>query len=377
VVTATHESQGCNLGLFQCLKPVKTIYGWYGKPENVQAWFREGEHGNDAGVIETYLDWLDRVFGRGKFVLPVYAGFTYLNDLQNVPKEEVPDKNSSRSFGLGVAPPMVKNTRFPSIWKAQTSDHFQAKFMTEAVYKKSEVREIILGPYREIGDYLWGNVYYPKKDSATQKYPLEVYLHGFSYNTGYRKEADGMIRSLTSKGFAVLCFDQIGFGTRQEEAARFYQRFPAWSLLGKMAHDAETALETALHLENIDSSQIHILGNGLGALVALQAFEASKKPKSLLLFDPLLQFLGEDENTQFGYWLHKESGLIRSASLQRQNLGDLSSRSLCPVRWIQPTWPGINKADHPLAKDIQWIPDPAFYSETTIEAISNYFKNKP
>ena len=34
--------------------------------------------------------------------------------------------------------------------------------------------------------------------------------------------------------YKIFAFDQIGFGTRVLDARRFYERYPRWSLMGKM-----------------------------------------------------------------------------------------------------------------------------------------------
>jgi len=70
---------------------------------------------------------------------------------------------------------------------------------------------------------------------------------------------------MARQGYAVFCFDPIGMGRRVEEAEYFYQRYPNWSLLGKMLRDALSALEALIRLPFIDLSQIYAVGYGLGA----------------------------------------------------------------------------------------------------------------
>ena len=64
-------------------------------------------------------------------------------------------------------------------------------------------------------------------------------------------------------------FDQIGFGTRVRDARYFYQRYPKWSLLGKMVADTRAAVDAAAALEAVDPSRIYLVGYALGAKVGL------------------------------------------------------------------------------------------------------------
>ena len=91
------------------------------------------------------------------------------------------------------------------------------------------------------GDDLIGDLYMPAK--ATGKVPVVIWLHPFSYPTGYSRYAKQTIADLSAKGYAVFAFDQIGFGTRLHQAVRFYDRYPNWSLLGKMVTDTRAAID--------------------------------------------------------------------------------------------------------------------------------------
>ena len=87
--------------------------------------------------------------------------------------------------------------------------------------------------------------------------PVVIWLHPLSYCTGYSRIARPRVAaSLTKRGFAVLAFDQIGFGARVLDAARFYERYPAWSLMGKMVADTRAALDSvgARYIDPIGST---------------------------------------------------------------------------------------------------------------------------
>jgi pimeloyl-ACP methyl ester carboxylesterase len=105
--------------------------------------------------------------------------------------------------------------------------------------------------------------------TASGKLPLVIWLHPFSYSTGYSRYAKAPFEELIRRGYAVLAFDQIGFGTRVEHAKEFYNRYPNWSLLGKMVADTRAAITAACALETVDPSAIYLLGYALGGKVAL------------------------------------------------------------------------------------------------------------
>jgi pimeloyl-ACP methyl ester carboxylesterase len=110
------------------------------------------------------------------------------------------------------------------------------------------------------------------------KLPLVIWLHPFSYSTGYSRYAKAPFEELTRRGYGVLAFDQIGFGTRGEHAKDFYRRYPKWSLLGKMVADTKAAITAASELDVIDASKIYLLGYSLGGKVALWTAAFDPRP---------------------------------------------------------------------------------------------------
>jgi hypothetical protein len=136
------------------------------------------------------------------------------------------------------------------------------------------VKKMPIGPYSALGDDLWGNIYFPAgsivKDSVSGKLPLVIYLHKHSYATGYHREGASIIRHFTEQGFAVLALDMMGFGTRIEEALHFYDRYPHWSVMGKMVADTRCVINDVYNrMPFIDSTKIYLAGYSLGGTVAL------------------------------------------------------------------------------------------------------------
>ena len=72
---------------------------------------------------------------------------------------------------------------------------------------------------------LAGDLYYPKDTPAGKKLPTVVWLHGYSYPLGYMWVYHSdlhPILALVHAGYAVLAYDQSGFGSRLSETGPFY-----------------------------------------------------------------------------------------------------------------------------------------------------------
>ena len=99
-----------------------------------------------------------------------------------------------------------------------------------------------------------------------------IYLPGtYPLQEGGYLGTDFKVRPLVQDGFAVFTYDMIGFGTRIPEVERFYERFPHWSLMGKMVDDVRSAVDLLSGNDRIDSRRIYVMGYSLGATVGLLA----------------------------------------------------------------------------------------------------------
>jgi dienelactone hydrolase len=172
------------------------------------------------------------------------------------------------------------------------------------------------------GDDLKADLYLPK--NASGKLPVVIWLHEYSYSTGYSRYRRPFFLSLTQRGYAVLAFDQIGFGSRAEQAARFYTRYPHWSLLGKMITDTRAAVDAVSALENIDANRVYLVGYALGGKVAM--FTGALEPRvrgvaAVAAFTPLRTSAGSGTEgiqhyshlhgllPRLGFYLGKEAQL--------------------------------------------------------------------
>jgi pimeloyl-ACP methyl ester carboxylesterase len=68
---------------------------------------------------------------------------------------------------------------------------------------------------------------------------------------------------------AVLAMDLIGYGQRIEDGTYFYQRYPAWSKLGRMVADTRAAIDALETLDFVNADKIYLTGYALGGTVSL------------------------------------------------------------------------------------------------------------
>lgn len=135
------------------------------------------------------------------------------------------------------------------------------------------------------GTGLTGDLYFPGGTAADAKLPTVVWLHGYSYPLGYmwvyRRDLHPIL-ALVKAGYAVLAYDQAGFGSRQHESGPFYDRYPQWSLLGKMVEDARAALDALERDERTDPTRLYLFGYTLGAQVALHTAALDERVKGVV-----------------------------------------------------------------------------------------------
>jgi dienelactone hydrolase len=119
---------------------------------------------------------------------------------------------------------------------------------------------------------LAGDLYYPKDAPAGKKLPTVIWLHGYSYPLGYMWVYHNdlhPILALVHAGYAVLAYDQSGFGSRLSETGAFYDRYPKWSQMGRLVEDAHSAVDALAKDDRVDPERIYLFGYSLGGTVAL------------------------------------------------------------------------------------------------------------
>jgi len=205
-------------------------------------------------------------------------------------------------WALGEEPPGVNfpvNARKLSGTRVMTSDWLAA------VLNRPLRIEGVASAIVTFGDGLKADLYYPA--NAKGKLPVVIWLHPYAYATGYSRYAKPTIEALAARGYAALCFDQIGFGTRIHQAKAFYDRYPRWSLLGKMVADTRAAIDAVSAIEELDASRVYLAGYSLGGKVAIWTAALDDRVKAVVAasaFTPLRAVSAETEGLRHYTYLH-------------------------------------------------------------------------
>ena len=296
IVSAFSEAQGAPFGIEQGYRSVENVYRMLGAEEKLDIWLRPGEHPTTAGDIERYVDFLDHVFERpgGKhpeeltldFQLSRWqaqsaaAGaahpFHRASPLRLDParwEQQVPAARANLLALLGEEPAALPFLMPPNGEPSTYPNDGWLAALYERPVKGTSFRWQPVG----FGDDLRADLYRPSSAPPGENLPLLIWLHPYSHPTGYSRNFKPWLEQMIARGFAVMTFDQIGFGTRVLDARSFYARYPKWSLMGKMVADTRAALATAGAIKGIDAQRIYLAGWALGARVAL--YTAALEPR--------------------------------------------------------------------------------------------------
>jgi len=321
MTAAYSEHEGNAWGYEQAYRSVRSVYRFLGREENVQLHLRYGEHDFIPNYVENFVNFFDSVFGRRHYPKSEtwINGYTFEGWLNATGERVDPLQHPTRTltdfvpadastwprrkeeirreilWALGEEPlglPFAGVSKLPApetpYWIHPREDSPLALLFERPLKRPNTGTTIV--PY---GDGLRSDLYYPLgPDGKMQPGPLPVviWLHAYAYATGYSRWVDAAFDSLTQKGFAILAFDQLGFGTRGPDVHDFYHQYPQWSLLGKMVCDTRGVVDALSTLDCIDHSRIYMIGYALGGKVGLVAAALDERVKTVVSvcgFDPL------------------------------------------------------------------------------------------
>lgn len=292
----------------QAYHSAQKVYERMGQPNKLGMLVVPGFHGSND--MEASIDWLDWQFGRSKKAWVNHFVFPWDFDKWkassgekiNLPKDESDKIRSSIKWMLGDAPPALSASyttvlgpgRGPvpkgptEIAKGTTGNPGQlapdvpswviAAGGQSYGWKSPEKDQVESRRIRFKG--ITGDLYYPAGSTNDKKLPTVIWLHGFHYPLGYmwvyRSDLHPVL-ALVKAGYAVLAYDQSGFGTRWSEAEHFYDRFPHWSRMGKMVEDLRDAVDYLEKDSLIDGRKISVYGYSMGGALGLYAAALDKR----------------------------------------------------------------------------------------------------
>jgi dienelactone hydrolase len=147
------------------------------------------------------------------------------------------------------------------------------------------------------------DIFTPKNAAAGAKLPVVIWLHGYSSSLGYSWVYHYDVHpvlALAQAGYAVLAFDQSGFGSRQVEAAAFYNRYPRWSQMGHMVEDTRAAIDALTRDAQVDSSRIYLFGYSMGANLALHTAVLDPRVKGVVSLNGFTPMRTDKEDRGLG-----------------------------------------------------------------------------
>lgn len=312
------------------------VYKWLGYPERLSILRLPGFHG--ANNEEEDLDWLDIQLGRSTAVWQNDRLFPWsFNDwrmkndeafhLERFPEHASGDILTTRDGGristvaewqteaaevrksvkwmLGQEPAMLPHGSDESILFKKFFQRIEIQQEKEVFNPGQVAPRIHEWVMHQGGHYGWfepqksqttfryvnfgyqvkGALFYPKDTPKGKKLPTAIWLHGLSYPLGYMWPYHydlHPILALVQAGYAVLAYDQSGFGTRMDETRPFYDRYPKWSQMGRMVEDARMAVNVLQQDELVNPDKIYIFGYSLGGMVGLYATALDLRVKGLV-----------------------------------------------------------------------------------------------
>jgi pimeloyl-ACP methyl ester carboxylesterase len=309
-------------GIEQAYASAQKVYERLGKPDKMGLLHVPGFHGSNDQ--EACIDWLDSQFGKttakwvNDFVYPWKYDEWYNSTGKNISttifqnagvpativtslplwEAKVPQLRKTVEWMLGDNPPLMLATAgvIPmrsgaaivadgptEIAKGQKGNPGQlapdvpswviARSSAEFGWTASD-NKLVNSRRIRFGSGINGDLYYPADTTGRNKLPTVIWLHGFNYPLGYmwvyRRDIHPVL-ALAKAGYAVLAFDQSGFGMRWNEARPFYDRYPDWSRLGRMVEDVRAAVDALQKEAVVDPAKISVFGYTLGGTVGLYA----------------------------------------------------------------------------------------------------------
>lgn len=335
----------------QSYRSAKKVFDFFGMPDNIALFHRYGEHAVTTRDLEKCIDFLDQRFGRSsaKWHQEEYYNFSWqewASRTKAVKEQFEPTPvtlSSAADTSVGKRTEIIDNLQWllgkapAKVKPVDTSPTHPSRMdwisLTTGRPMVEGTEQIHYGPYTGIGDHLSATLYKPtgeKKNTLANKsgkIPIVIFLHEYTYAHGYAygynaqpgRGNTALFKFLADKGYAILAFDMLGFGTRIEEGKYFYDRFPEWSKMGKMTEDLRDCIDAIPYLEDIDEERIMVLGNTIGGQVALLSAAMDNRIKAVATVAAFTPWRTTDTAKETIRSVSAEHGLIPRLGLYQEN----------------------------------------------------------
>lgn len=299
--TARNDGSEPTFAVEKAWKEGRTVYKLFDAERNLHVDYRPGGHSSlgpdkiSPADRNRNLDWIDLSFGRGMATRDNFPDvFLHHFDWDRWRSQQPADMiviNHDKpalerlQWLLGDEPESL-----PPLDTAPFLTPAESALMTHDRWQPAGVQRV---PIR-FGDSVRGNLYF--KTGLKKPAPVVVWLHPYSYHSGYNEgygvQGTTVYHRLAQQGYAVIAYDQCGFGLRLLEGTSFYERHPAWSRLGRMVRDARAAVSFAVdgtgtarsEIPELDPDRIFLLGYSVGALTAMYAGALDERVAGTALF---------------------------------------------------------------------------------------------
>ena len=265
----------------------RSVYRLLGAEQNLRIDYRIGGHSSgpppeqvSRADRQRNLDWMDLAFGRGltkhvEFPEQLIHDFDWKQwrSQQNTARLAIAKNAPSIErvkWSLGQAPKTL-----PLVDQSEFFTDAESSLMTHDRWTPRGVRRVPI----HFGQGVRGNLFF--KEGLVTPAPVVVWLHPLSYHSGYNEgygvQGTTVYHRLAENGFAVIAYDQCGFGLRLVEGRDFYKNHPSWSKLGRMVMDARAAVSFAVEgrgsaksaIPEFDTKRVFLLGYSSGVLTAM------------------------------------------------------------------------------------------------------------
>ena len=327
ICAAWTDREGDNtIGVESGARAARDVFTLLNVTDNIHVMHRPGDHHGFIDV-DAYFDWFDYVFGRLSPNFPLaWAGQS--SSSMNISPFTRTDLTAAGGFSFsqwneafGNSTPSPPPATAPAVerlsWLMQLrepssggifgratsyAEEGPANFAYPSIMLSHDYESQVTGVKRvslSFGDYVTANVYFPSHASSTTTLPAVIWLHPYSYATGYfgTYGASQVVPALVlSANVMVVAFDQVGFATRlRQGGSSFFARHGGnASPFGHMLKDVRSAVDflicqavegstcweggdpglspsTLSQLPRVNMSHITLAGYSLGGAVSVLA----------------------------------------------------------------------------------------------------------